>query len=156
MLDHVAPTEDSSDEIGARLAAIEDQLRDELLGVAIVEHRQVADRITSVTIEPRRDTSLAVHWTILGAAEIILQAGHNGGHWELEYTARDIDFLEDITRSVVAGRAVETFAWRRSRVEVTLDRGDVAHETGGQGFLSMLPLPAWRKWGRRIQYDAYR
>ena len=59
---------------------------------------------------------------ILDADEVILQAGHNGGRCQLDYTAQDIDFLEDATRSGSARRAMETFAWRRHHPRLRRDR----------------------------------
>jgi hypothetical protein len=56
---------------------------------------------------------------------------------------------------VIAGRVVETFGWRRSRVQVTLSDGHVIRETRGDGVLSLLPLPGWARWSRRVRYTAY-
>jgi hypothetical protein len=83
-------------------------------------------------------------------------AGHEGGWWELGRMDYDVDFIEDVVRSVIAGRAGETFAPRRSRVDVTLGDGTVVHETGRDGCLSVLgPLVGWTRWGRQVRYLPY-
>lgn len=123
----------------------------------MVEQTLIADdRITAVSITPFRHDALAVYWMEVDYDELIVQAGHNGGRWELDFTHGDAGFIEDVTRSVIAGRVVETFGWRRSRVEITLTDGQITRETGGKGFLSLIPLPGWPRLGRRTHYGPYR
>lgn len=139
-----------------RLDALAGELETALGTHATVERKVLADgKISTVSIRPERPHALGVVWIVMGPDEVVLQAGHRGGRWELELATADIDFLEEVTRSVVAGRAAEVFAWRRSRVEVTLSDGRVVREDGREGLQSLVPLPAWRRWGRRVQYNPY-
>lgn len=81
------------------------------------------------TITPRSAKALSVEWVDDG--EILdLTAGHNGGSWDfLERKPDDVDFIEQVTRSVIAGRVVEIFAYGRSRVQVKLADGTLVEET---------------------------
>lgn len=58
--------------------------------------------------------------------------------------------------SVVAGRVTEVFAFRRSRVTVTLGDGSAEVETGYEGLGACLPLPLWPRWSRTTRYLPYR
>jgi hypothetical protein len=107
------------------------------------------DRITAMSIKPGRRDALPVHWMEMGDDELIVQAGQIGGRWKLDFSLDGVDFIEDVTRSVIAGRVAETFPWRRSRVESALTDGQIARETGGEGLLSLIPLPGWTRLGRR-------
>jgi hypothetical protein len=91
-------------------------------------------------VRPRRSDALAVTWLDVGE-ELQIQAGHGGGPWELGRNPEDVDFLEDVARSVIAGRVVEVFGPNRSRVEVTLADGTQAVETGYNGLRACLPKP---------------
>jgi hypothetical protein len=84
-----------------------------------------------------------------------VEAGHWGGQWELDRDEAAVDFMEDLVRSVVAGRVVEVFGPGRSRVEVTLSDGSRAVETGGDGLRGLLPSPGWKSRGHRIRYAPY-
>lgn len=66
-----------------------------------------------------------------------------------------MDFIEDIVRSVIAGRVAEVRVANRSRVTVTLANGTLAVETGADGLSGCLPIPFWPRWGKRIEYAAY-
>ncbi len=77
-----------------------------------------------------------------------------GRRWELGTTQQDLDMLEGIVRSVVAGRVEEVHAPGRSHVTVTLADGSRSSETGYESCLP-LPLPFWRRWSRRTIYSAY-
>ncbi len=77
------------------------------------------------------------------------------GRWEPGRTAQAMDVLEDVVRSVVAGRVSEVVAGDRSRGEVTLADGSVAAETVSTGLRSLLPKPFGRRWVQRIEYSPY-
>jgi hypothetical protein len=57
---------------------------------------------------------------------------------------------------VIAGRVTEVFAYRRSRVTVTLEDGSTESETGYDGLTAWLPLPLWPRWSRTVRYLPYR
>lgn len=104
---------------------------------------------------PVRADALGVSWIEFGNEVVLSTARGLGGRWELDRSAESMDFLEDVVRSVVAGRVVEVTAGDRSRIEVTLSDGSVAVETGRVGIRSLLPKPDWQRWGRRIEYAPY-
>ena len=90
--------------------------------------------------------------------EILLQAGklYRGGRWELDRSVEAVHFVERVVRAAIRGRVTEVSALARSRVEVTFEDGEVVHETGYEGCLTVLvPLPGWRRWGRVIHYEPY-
>jgi hypothetical protein len=88
--------------------------------------------------------------------ELIVQAGNNGGRWELDRSVADAVLVESIAKAVIAGRVVETSAPGRSHVEVTLADGSSESETGYEGCLAALvPLPGWKHWGRKVRYAPY-
>jgi hypothetical protein len=146
-----------ADGITARLAGLEGLLRDELGDRATV-HRQLLDggRISALEITPTNPDSLRLTWLKM-VNELMFQAGHNGGRWELDRTQADVAFIESLARSVIAGRAVETYGPGRSHVAVTLADGSVKSETGYDGCLpALIPLPGWKHWGRKVHYEPYR
>ncbi|MEV4661074.1 hypothetical protein AB0J85_03910 [Micromonospora echinofusca] len=130
------------------------QLASELVGVATVEIDGIKCGI-SVGITPRNPDARAFGWTDF-SDELILQVGDYGGRWELEAGPEDVAMLEDIVRSVIAGRVREVFAPGRSAISVTLADGSVETEIGGEAPAGCLPLPFWRRWSRSIQYAPYR
>ncbi|MFU8872298.1 hypothetical protein [Micromonospora sp. SL4-19] len=130
------------------------QLAKELAGVATVEVDRVKGGI-SVSITPSNPDARAFGWTDF-SDELILGVGDYGGRWELEAGPEDVALLEDIARSVIAGRVREVFAAGRSAVSVTLANGSVETEIGGEVPAGCLPLPFWRRWSRSVQYAPYR
>lgn len=133
-----------------RLAAFVSELA-AALGPAVAVETGAVGPYESVWLEPRRADALGVGW--LQADDVVLSAG-TGGRWDLEVTGPDIDLLEDIVRSVVAGRVTEAKGWRRSRVEVMLPDGTVEASTVHDGLLGVLPQPGWR--AERRRYAPYR
>ncbi|MDG4763168.1 hypothetical protein O7632_03450 [Solwaraspora sp. WMMD406] len=109
----------SSDAIGSRALAV--ALAVELSDCArvLVDH---AGTGTLIDIVPCRAGTRSVSWADFGD-EVIVQVGTYGGRWELGGGEQDLAFLEDLVRSVVAGRVVEVFGVRRSRVVVVLTDG---------------------------------
>ncbi|WP_431926811.1 hypothetical protein [Micromonospora wenchangensis] len=108
----------------------------------------------SVTITPINRSARAFGWADFGD-EIVLQIGEYGGRWELRQVPEDLAFLDDMARSVVAGRVREVLARKRSLVEVVMPDGSVETHTGYEGLAGCLPLPAWRRRSRSIQYAPY-
>lgn len=110
-----------------------------------------------VELRPRRAATLPLCWFDDGESLQVETLGGPGGRWELDRTEADAVFLEDLVRSVVAGRVVEVFGGRdRSRVVITLSDGSTATETGyAAGPRSLVPRPGWRRRGKRVQYAPY-
>ncbi|MGW1341881.1 hypothetical protein ACWCOV_12605 [Kribbella sp. NPDC002412] len=150
------------DPISTRLGSFLDDLRSELGDAAsiAVEDR---DGRRAVDLLPRRERALAVSWTDFYLAgdgspgdALQVEAGHQGGRWEL---GRDEDaalLLIDLVRSVIAGRVSEVFGPARSRVEVTLSDGTRKVEIGARAPVGCLPIPGWMRLGRRVNYAPYR
>lgn len=130
------------------------QLAQELAGVATVEINTINGGM-SVGVTPRNPDARAFGWTDF-SDELVLEVGDYGGRWELKAVPEDIALLEDIARSVIAGRVREVFAPGRSAISVTLASGSVETEIGGEAPAGCLPLPFWRRWSRSTQYAPYR
>ncbi len=142
-----------SDAIAVRLSALADDLERTLGASAVVERQQRGGQ--DVAVMPLRPGAVGVSWFDTGD-ELQVETGNGlGGRWELGRDEADAAFLEDIVRSVVAGRVVEVSAGDRSKVEVTLADGTVATETGGVGLRSLLPKPGWKRSGERVEYAPY-
>lgn len=112
--------------------------------------------LESTRFIPTNTKALPVTWIDFGD-QLDVWAGHNGGWWE--DVGRDptaLDYVEDLTRSVMEGRVTETFGPDRSRVEITLSDGAIDSETGSQGLRGCIPVPAWRRRGRQVRYEPYR
>jgi hypothetical protein len=144
------------DEVTRRLAALEADLRKRLDGLATVERQAVPDGgMSTVSVTPANPSSLAVYW-MESAGDLSVNAGTYGGWWELDRTVADAELLEGIVRGVVAGQVVETSAFARSQVAITLPDGQVRRGTGYHGCICLVtPLPGWRRWGRRVVYEPY-
>jgi hypothetical protein len=108
-----------------------------------------------VRVTPHRAGARAIEWIDFGD-EIIVQVGDIGGRWELAAEAADLAFMQDLVMSVVAGRVAEVFAYRRSRVTVTLRDGSAEVETGYEGMAACLRFPLWPRWSRTTRYLPYR
>ena len=140
------------------LAGLEDRLRAELIGAAIVERSAIRD-IDGISwrLQPVNPESVPVSWMLFGD-EIVLEVGrlYRGGRWELDRSIEDVHFVERVVNAAVAGKVTETSALARSRVEVTFEDGQVVRETGYEGCRAVLvPLPGWRRWGRVAHYEPY-
>lgn len=130
------------------------QLAKELAGAATVEVNSIEGGIL-VNVTPSNPDARAFGWTDF-SEEIVLAVGDYGGRWELEAGPEDLALLEDIARSVIAGRVREVFAPGRSAVSIMLADGSVETEIGGDVPVGCLPLPFWRRWSRSVHYAPYR
>jgi hypothetical protein len=140
--------------IAERLARLADDIKQVLGDRVHVEHEP--DLFSGAwTLEPVNKRSLAVTWLDFGWDLQVETLGGPGGRWELSRTTEDADFLEDLVRSVVAGRATEVRVANRSRVTVTLSDGRRATETGYDGLAGCLPIPLWPRWGHKVRYEPY-
>lgn len=137
------------------LLALEDRLRGELAGVATVERSEFEAGGFCWDVDPLNPRSLSVNWIEHGDG-IILALGSRAERWELDRTAEDVEFIEAVARSAIAGQVVETFAMARGRVDATLPDGREVNQTTYQGCLfGLIPLPGWRRWGTVVQYEPY-
>ncbi|MEH0973471.1 hypothetical protein V6U77_20325 [Micromonospora sp. CPCC 205546] len=108
----------------------------------------------SVVIAPTNPHARAFGWADFGD-EIVLQVGEYGGRWELRPVPEDLAFLDDVARSIAAGRVREVLARGRSLIEVEMPDGTVETHIGYEGPAGCLPLPAWRRRSRIVQYAPY-
>lgn len=151
----------TSDRVSTRLNLFLDDLRtelDEAVSVGVGDR----DGWRAVDITPGRAGALAVSWTdfyLMGDGSpgdaLQVEAGHQGGRWELGRDEEDLVFLIDLVRSVIAGRVVEVFGPARSRVEVTPSDGTRTVEVGARAPVGCLPVPGWMRLRRRVQYKPY-
>jgi hypothetical protein len=142
------------DEITHRLRLFADALERELSATARVERGDLGLEGGGYTVglQPARAGAMAVSWTDFGD-ELGLYAGTRGW-WELDRDHDAVAFIEDVVRSVIAGRVYEVLGPARSRLVVTLSDGSQTHDTGYDA-LGLLPLPLWPRWGRRVSYTPY-
>lgn len=145
-----SPTPEPSE----RLVDFANELNSELAGVATVEPTDSPGR--GFSVKPSHPDALGVEWVDFGLEIVLYVEGGLGGRWELDSSNNDIDMLQAIVRSVVAGRVREVRAMRRSCVTVTLEDGTTLTETGAVAPEGCLPLPFWKRWGRRVEYSPYR
>ena len=127
------------------------RLAERLADAAVVER----DGVGGAEIRPRRDGALGVYWVLFKDEMLLGTSSGLGGRWELGLEDVDLDFLEDVVTSVIAGRVVAVRVGDRSRVEVTLEDGTLEVDTGRRGLRSLLPKPFWQSWGNRITYLPY-
>lgn len=136
-----------------RSLALAHRLAADLAGTADVEIGDLGPG-SSITVTPHRAGACSIAWLDF-PDEIVLQVGEIGGRWELGTAAGDLTFLEDLVTSVIAGRVTEVFAYRRTRVTVTMPDGSTETETGYDGLAACLPLPLWPRWARTVHYRPY-
>jgi hypothetical protein len=107
-------------------------------------------------LEPTTPNAAAVCVADFGT-ELGLVIGHRGegGRWELKRNVRQVDFVEDVARSVVAGRVVETIVPGRSTMTVTLADGTTAREIAMLSLRGLLPGARWSRSRRTIDYAPY-
>ena len=144
----------AADATTRRLWTFAKDLEQSLGDAAQVEHDD-AEWYSGCIIRPSRGDALGIQWVEFGSEVVLATTGGLGGRWELGRTDADMEFLENVVHSVIAGRVVEVSAVDRSRVEVTLPDGTVAVEVGSSGCRSLLPKPGWQRRGRRTEYAPY-
>lgn len=139
-----------------RLASFAAELERSLGDVASVERSTGVLGHAEVRMTPARPDALGVIW-LEGVDEVIVETlSGPGGRWELGTANEDIELVEGIVRSIIAGRVSEVFGPGRSRVTVTLADGTSHSELGLTAPAGCLPLPFWTRWGRRVHYTPYR
>ena len=111
-------------------------------------------RLVHVNVHPTITTAAELSWTEFGS-EVVLTFG-NGGRWELQSSeAEDLDLLQSIVDAVVAGRVDEVRALGRSSVAVVLKDGRKLRTSVRDLPHGCVPLPFWRWWGARVNFDSY-
>ncbi|PRY69348.1 hypothetical protein B0I08_10220 [Glaciihabitans tibetensis] len=111
-------------------------------------------RILGLFLTPHNSRARGVG--VLCEQFLVIEIGVIGGRWELGYDREDVLLAKRLIDAVIAGRVVEYFAPRRSRVDVTFLDGTTASETGSHGF----GLPTFRRraskhWDRTVHYEPY-
>jgi hypothetical protein len=142
------------DQVSALLDRLAERLRDRTRGGATVQREDVPGTGVAWHVWPDNPRSAAVGWLAWDDG-LLLYIGVGNAQWELEGTAEDVRFVEEVARAVVAGRAVEVAAPGRVRAEVTLADGRVERTTTINAPFGLLPLPGWRRWGRKVRYEPY-
>ena len=126
----------------------------ERLATLVGEAASIESTSHGYYVEPRNPEALKLF--ISTDQSLLVQGGHLGGSWELNYDSdEDMQLAWDIVSAVVAGRVQERFGRRRSVVTITREDGSTKSETGFDGLLALLPQPGWKSSGRLVQYDPY-
>jgi hypothetical protein len=139
------------DVIARRLLDLATSVEQSLGSAVRVERRELF--CGEVRLLPARPDAMSVSWIDFGD-ELGLYAGTRGW-WELGRDLADVAFVEDVVRSIVAGRVEEVLAPGRSRLVVTMPDGSRTADTGADAPIGCLPLPWWPRWGRRVSYAPY-
>ncbi len=109
-------------------------------------------RSTVVSVTPPRG-ACPLSWIDLGE-QVVLQAGA-GGRWELTDALEELDFLEQVVAAVVAGRVSDVTGPAHAFVTVRLGDGTIEQSSVATAPVGCVPLPGWRRWGRRTDYHPY-
>ncbi len=141
---------DELDEAGQALAELEAELSE----FAHVGRETLEHGIVMVDVTPPKPDALCMTWLVM-KDEIVFQAGHHGGRWELAKTPEDVAWMARVASAVAHGRVRETFGPNRSRVEVTMEDGTSETETGYSPGSGWLPAPGWKRKGRTVEYASY-
>jgi hypothetical protein len=138
-----------------RLLRFAERLERALDDEVSVERSNPTDRASLVQFTPANRDALGVGW-FEGVGQVtVWTAGGPGGQWELSASDEDLDLVEDIVLSVVAGRAMKVAGPGRSRVTLTLSSGRELPARGASPPAGCVPLPFWTKWGRKTRYGPY-
>lgn len=98
---------------------------------------------------PTDEGGTAMSLGCLGASELLLFCGDGPARWELDWTNEDVKFVKDVVRAVCTGHSTEVHALGRIHVEVSLPDGSTVEAATYVAPSGLLPLPGWKKWGRR-------
>lgn len=131
------------------LVRLEVELRD----VADVE-RTMLQVGTMTIVKPRNPEALGMSWIVM-KDEIVFQAGHEGGRWELAKTPEGVAWMEGLVNAVAHGQVTETFGPKRSTVNLRLGDATSVSQTGHSTGTCWLPAPRWRPRGRTVVYASY-
>jgi hypothetical protein len=129
-------------------------LAEKFTEVADVRRETLEHGIVAVNVKPRNPQALGMTWLVM-KDEIVFQAGHHGGRWELARTPEDIAWMECVADAVASGHVWETFGPKRSRVQVAMKDGTTETDTGYSAGAGLLPVPGWRRRGRSVKYASY-
>lgn len=147
------------DVVRRRLEALASEMQ-ERFGDAVEVHRSGGPLPATgglfVEMTPPSDGPLAVWWFDDLDGLQLETGGGPGGRWELSRTEEGAGHLEDLVRSIVAGRAVEVLGPDdRSQMTVTLADGTKDSQTGYVGLAGLRPRPGWKRKGRRVEYEPW-
>ena len=144
------------DHLSSRLEAFADRIEGEFPECCRVERTTVSQGLLRlVHVSPTRGGASPTGWMDM-VDELQVFAGEGDCRWELARTEADVQFIENVVESVLAGRVTEAFGPSRSKVAVTLADGTVAEQTVTTGLRGLIPSPGWRPRGRHVRYGAYR
>ena len=131
------------------LATLADKVR-ELAGPSA----EIDSREDSFWVHPEKPGALGM-WIALDQW-LVVEAGHAGGHWELDYDKADEMLLaEEIIGAIILGKVEERFGIGRSLVTVERADGSSIHARGYLGLWAIFPQPWWISRGPRVQYLPY-
>jgi hypothetical protein len=140
------------DAVGRRLQTLVEALEREL-GPAVQVERDPS--CGEVLLQPARPDAMPVGWSDFEGQELQLWLGASGCWWEVGRTLEDMVVLEDVVRSIVAGRVQQILAPGRSKIVVRLSDGSLDRYTHHEAPVGCIPLPLWPRWSRHIRYAPY-
>jgi hypothetical protein len=141
------------DDIARSLHQLADEYERRLGSTASVERDDSYGQ--AVRLHPARPGARSVGWVDFGD-ELAAFVGEHGW-WELERQPDDLDFIKLACDAVIAGKGYEVTAPARSLVALELADGQPARDVSSEGcLLQFVPLPGWKRWGRRVTYLPYR
>ncbi|MDP9497241.1 MAG: hypothetical protein M3P46_06200 [Actinomycetota bacterium] len=125
------------------------------LGDAVEVEDEPLGGFVALALGPTRTAGCPVS-LLVDEHKVIVELSSLSGRWELGRTEADLHLLDRLLRGVTECGVVEVWAHRRSEVTVLLPGGGRESETGYDGCTTALvPLPFWRRWGRRTVYQPY-
>lgn len=147
--------DDSLDEVQRTVDSLEAYVRTLVGESATLERSSFSEgRVVILWVTPLNPSARSL--AVVGHQWLQVEAGENGGCWELGCTAEDVQLARAIIEAVISGCVVELMSLGRSEVQVTLATGEVVTETGYGTGLGWLPIPGWRKRAKVVRYEPYR
>ena len=148
----VAHGEGPNDDIARSLRQLADEYGRRVASTASVELDHIHGE--GLFLRPGRPDAQPVGWVDYGDELGVFVGEH--GWWRLERQPDDVDFIRLICDATIAGHGYEVTAPARSLVVLELADGQLARHIAGEGcLLQFVPLPGWKRWGRRVAYQPY-
>jgi hypothetical protein len=144
----------TNDEVAARLRLLVASVERQANGAVSNSRQSIPNASVDITeVNPRRSDACRLSWIEMGGKELILYVGR-GGCWERSRDVGGAAEIAEIVESVLAGRVTEIRAPGRSNVTATLADG-TQKSSQVRSLGGILPIPFWRRLGRKVSYAPY-
>lgn len=148
------PTVPADDTVAVALNALKARVADEFGESVNVSTNDQTPSVAVTGIEPSDPDSCPVGWIEMGNDELIVDAGRQGGRWEMPRDMATVEFVERLVAAACAGRVTEQFRGKGARLIATMPGGTVVRSfVWSAGARSR---PFWRREGREVRYRPYR